>query len=535
MERIGPYEILEELGQGGMGVVYRARQASLNRMIALKVLPSHLESDDNAVRRFRQEGETAARLKHDNIVSVYDAHVDEAPYYIAMEFLEGRPLDNIIAERGHLEAEKAVAIVAQVCAGLDHAHERGIVHRDIKPANIMIAESGKATVTDFGIARATDQTRLTATGAVFGSPDYMSPEQAKGLPVDSRTDLYSVGALLYEMLTGRTPFGGGSPLTVMNRITTEPPPSPRGFYPSISPALDAVALKALDKDPRARFQSGAEMVRALQAALREPETATYPHAPAAVPPQSETSDLGHAPGAPDRGVGRRRPIPLLAGGLALVLVLIGAVLWAMRAGSTRPAVAGAAAVQPLAADAEGGDARQGLSGGGAIPAIAVPASAQPPPIPQEAEPAPPTRPPIRSQPGNQPPAPPQPQPPAREKVRIPRVAELSKTSAGAKLEAAGLYWRVSPTRDWHDQIPADRVTRTVPSDGFVDRGATVELVLSDGPRPRCRYAGCDATFDSVAARDQHEASVHAPKQDDSDLGDALKKKAAEELLKRVFK
>ena len=317
MERIGPYEILEELGQGGMGVVYRARQASLNRMIALKVLPSELESDETAVRRFRQEGETAARLKHDNIVSVYDAHVDEPPYYIAMEFLEGRSLESILAERGRLEPEEAVQIIAQVCAGLDHAHERGIVHRDIKPANIMVDESGKATITDFGIARATDQTRLTATGAVFGSPDYMSPEQAKGLPIDHRTDLYSVGAVLYEMLTGRSPFAGGSALTVMNRITTEPPPSASGFYPSISLALDAVVLKALDKDPRGRFQTGAEMVRALQGALQEPERVGAP------PPESEQS-----PKPPV--VSARRPVPLLAGGLMAVLVLIGAVLWAMR-------------------------------------------------------------------------------------------------------------------------------------------------------------------------------------------------------------
>ncbi len=265
--QLGPYELIERLGHGGMGVVYRAWQASLERMIALKVLPRELESDEHAVRRFRQEGTLAARLKHNNIVAVYDAHVKFPPYYIAMEFLEGQSLSQILLDRGRLEPQAATMIMMQVLAALEYAHSHNIIHRDIKPANIMIDAFGKATVTDFGLARVADQTHLTAAGAVFGSPDYMSPEQAKGLRVDHRTDIYSAGIVLYKMLTGREPFINPDPLVVMYQVINDPPCPPRSLRQSIPLALEVTVLKALEKDPRKRFQSAREMMQALQVAM----------------------------------------------------------------------------------------------------------------------------------------------------------------------------------------------------------------------------------------------------------------------------
>jgi eukaryotic-like serine/threonine-protein kinase len=267
---IGPYEIICELGQGGMGVVYRALQPSLNRVIALKVLPVQLESDPTSVARFRQEAETAARLRHPNIVTVHEAAVDSPPYYIAMEFLEGRTLADLITSRGRLELSEAIALFKQICSALDHAHNKGIVHRDIKPSNIIVSDQGHAVLTDFGIARASDQTRLTRTGAVFGSPAYMSPEQVKGLRIDKRTDIYSAGALLFEMLTGRTPYDGDDSLAVMYRIVNEEPPSARTICPDIPPAVEAVIDHAMQKDPSSRFASCGEIALALENALRQP-------------------------------------------------------------------------------------------------------------------------------------------------------------------------------------------------------------------------------------------------------------------------
>jgi len=261
MQDIPGYEIIEKLGEGGMGVVYKARQLSLNRLVALKVLREGLDMDADAVARFLREGEAAARLEHDNIVHIFDAHLQEPPYYIAMQLLKGH------SARGRLQPEKAVAIVKQVCLALDAVHREGIIHRDIKPANIMVDSTGKATLTDFGIARLVDQAGLTGTGAFIGSPPYMSPEQVSGAPVDYRTDLYSAGCVLYELLTGRPPFVGSN-VTIISQILNQPPTPPQDLIPDLSSALQRVVLHAMEKDSRNRYQSGAEMAAAMEAALR---------------------------------------------------------------------------------------------------------------------------------------------------------------------------------------------------------------------------------------------------------------------------
>jgi len=281
------YQLLEKLAPRGMGaVVYRARDARLNRIVALKVLLPECESDKEKVRRFRQEGETAARLNHDNIIHIYDAHLSEPPYYIAMEWLEGQPLGDFLRAQpqGRLTPEAAEAILRQVCAALDYAHDRHVIHRDIKPDNIIRDANGKVTLIDFGIARATDQTSATIDGSVIGTLYYMSPEQAQGhtKPPEMgwRTDLYSLGAVLYEMLTGQPSFAdrGGSAPTVLHAIVYEMPAQLRAFDRSIPPAVQAVVMKALQKDREKRFQSGAEMLKAYREAIGE-EPPPFPPPP----------------------------------------------------------------------------------------------------------------------------------------------------------------------------------------------------------------------------------------------------------------
>ena len=266
--QIGPYRISEEIGRGGMGVVYRAVQPSLNRVIALKVLPSHKESDARAVQRFRREAETAASLTHHNIVKVWEASVTHPPYYIAMEFLPGGMLSSRLTGVP-LPAATALAIIIPLCDALDHAHQRGVNHRDIKPENIMFNGADEAVLMDFGIAKAVDVTQCTEDGTRIGTANYMSPEQAKGLPLDSRSDLYSLAVVLYEMLAGRVPFRNTDPLVTMRQIIEAPVPDPCAFNPALSRNLGNVLLHALAKKPNARYQNGAAFAQALQDALKK--------------------------------------------------------------------------------------------------------------------------------------------------------------------------------------------------------------------------------------------------------------------------
>jgi formylglycine-generating enzyme required for sulfatase activity len=254
--RLGKYEILEEIGRGGFAVVYKARDTTLNRVVALKVLHPQLVADPKFVQRFLQEAQIAAQLDHPHIVTIHEIGEEAGQHYLAMAFLPGRTLDKRIAE-GPPSVEQAISIVEQVADALGIIHKRGLVHRDIKPANIMVDDEGHATLLDFGIVRAAEGTRLTTSMAILGTPEYMAPEQADPAEVeeiDWRADIYALGVVAYEMLVGRPPFTGKSPTKVLYQHVHEPPPQPTTLNPNLPAGLGPVLLKALAKQRENRFQ-----------------------------------------------------------------------------------------------------------------------------------------------------------------------------------------------------------------------------------------------------------------------------------------
>ena len=264
----GRYAVLEPVGSGGMAEVYRARDELLGRDVAVKVLNDRLSRDKSFVERFKREAQSAANLNHPNVVSLYDYGADDGAYYIVMEYIEGKSLGDMVAESGALLPERAAEIAADVAAALERAHSSGLVHRDIKPTNIMVTRTGQTKVTDFGIARAlgqsSEQTQMTQTGMVIGTAAYLSPEQAQGNPVDARSDVYSLGCVLYEMLTGRPPFAGETPLAIAYKHVREDPGAPSAVNADVPRELDAVTLKALSKNPDNRYSSAHEMREDLQ-------------------------------------------------------------------------------------------------------------------------------------------------------------------------------------------------------------------------------------------------------------------------------
>ena len=265
------YRVLRRIGGGGMADVWLAEDTHLQRQVALKVLHRRFIQDREFVSRFQREAEHAAGLQHPNIVGVYDRGSDGDVNYIAMRYVEGPTLKELI-DRG-LTPDQAVALVRQVLEGARFAHRNGIVHRDLKPQNVIVDGEGKAVVTDFGIARA-GVSEITQTGSVMGTPHYLSPEQAQGEDVTAVSDLYSIGVILYEALTRRVPFEGESAVAVAMKQVSQPPQRPSSIAPEVSPALDAVVMRALEKDPGQRFQSADAFIAALDAALADPSSAS---------------------------------------------------------------------------------------------------------------------------------------------------------------------------------------------------------------------------------------------------------------------
>ena len=267
------YEILEEVGLGGMATVYKAKDHVLNRLVAVKVLKDEFTTDTEFIKRFNTEAQAAASLSHPNIVSIYDVgHEDENNlYYIVMELVQGKTLKEIINNEGVLSWKWAVNIAMQIASALELAHKNGIVHRDIKPHNIIITEDGIAKVTDFGIAKAVSNSTITAFGTTIGSVHYFSPEQAKGGFTDAKSDLYSLGVVMYEMLTGKVPFDADTPVSVALKHMQEEPKEPIELNPEIPTAVNQIVIKAMQKEPSARYQNATEMLHDLSKALKDPD------------------------------------------------------------------------------------------------------------------------------------------------------------------------------------------------------------------------------------------------------------------------
>jgi predicted Ser/Thr protein kinase len=313
-EKLGKYKISEEVGRGGFAAVYKAVDTTLDRTVALKVLAPHLLWDPTFVQRFQREAKVAANLDHSNIVTIYEVGQIEGVYFIAMQFLEGRTLGQILKAVGPLPVSGVQAVIEQIASALDYAHARGLVHRDIKPSNIIVARDGKVTLTDFGLVKAGEGTQLTASGVVFGTPEYMSPEQAEGKALDARSDIYSLGVVLYEMLAGRAPFVADSTPAVMYKHVHEPPPLDE--LPSDLPeGVVAVVEKALAKKREERYQRAGEMAQALQEATEArvkvapiPPEPEIPVAPPVVKKEPEVEKVAPPPVEP-AAVAKEEPKP----------------------------------------------------------------------------------------------------------------------------------------------------------------------------------------------------------------------------------
>jgi len=268
VDRIGHYRIVAELGRGGMGVVYKAHEESLNRFVALKVLGEHLTEDPAHVERFLREAQSAARLNHPNIVQIYAISQDAGRHYFAMEYVTGQSLQQILRSKGTLDSIQAARIVLQAASGLGAAHEQGIIHRDIKPANLMIDDRGLVKIADFGLALMTAAvSRLTATGMFMGTPGYLSPEQCLDQDIDYRTDIYSLGVTLFEALSGKAPFTGDSPLALLRQIIDVEPPDLADLKPDVDPELRDLVQRMMAKDREQRVSSCAELIDSLEAFL----------------------------------------------------------------------------------------------------------------------------------------------------------------------------------------------------------------------------------------------------------------------------
>jgi serine/threonine protein kinase len=262
------YRILDTVASGGTAVLYRAMQISLDRVVAVKRLHQHLTQDENFTRRFVLEAKAAASLDHQNIVRVIDFGIEEGSYQMVMEFVEGESLKEVLDRWRPLPPDLALAIVHQICRGLEHAHAKGIVHRDVKPGNIMMTKSGTAKITDFGLAKLTQSNTVqTAADSILGTPLYMSPEQAFGESVDQRSDLFSLGTVLYEVLTARQPFAGENYMGVIQNIIHREIPAVRTLNPDVTVEVEAIVMRALAKDRESRFASAREFREAIEAAL----------------------------------------------------------------------------------------------------------------------------------------------------------------------------------------------------------------------------------------------------------------------------
>jgi beta-lactam-binding protein with PASTA domain len=461
----GRYRVIDRLGSGGMADVFVAEDQQLGRRVALKLLYRRFAEDPAFVERFRREASAAAGLQHPNVVGVYDRGEWDGTYYIAMEYLEGRSLKKVIVDDGPLDPVWAIDVTVQILRAARFAHRRGIIHRDIKPHNVIVDDEGRAKVTDFGIARA-GASDMTETGLIMGTAQYLSPEQAQGHAVSARSDLYSIGIVLYEMLTGRVPFDGETAVTIaLKQVSAAPvPPSERADVP---PDLEAVVLRALAKDPAERFADADEFAQELEQ-VRERIVSGAPAGDSTVgfaalagPADGQPPALG-----PEDEEGERRAWPWVLAVALIVLVAGGALVYALtRPGSTTevPNVTGidlAAATATL------------QNRGFDVGVVRVVSDVRKDRVTRQS---------------------PQPGVKAKEgskvtltvsggpgRATVPDVA--GKTKADAKAQVKGAGFAVAFDQETSDQVPAGRATRTVPGEGNeADKGSKVTIFISTGP------------------------------------------------------
>ena len=457
------YRVLNRIGSGGMADVYCAEDLQLGRRVALKLLYRRFADDDEFVERFRREASSAAGLQHPNVVSVFDRGEFDGTYYIAMEFLDGRSLKQIVRQEGALDPDRAIDLVIQILKAARFAHRRGIVHRDIKPHNVIVDDEGRAKVTDFGIARA-GASDMTETGSIMGTAQYLSPEQAQGHPVDARADLYSIGVVLYELLTGRVPFDAESAVTIALKQVSEEPVRPSELNPAVSDQLEDIVMRALQKDPAYRFADAEEFITALEHARGvppgtgeytrlAPHTGTYPGLPAAAA-ELERADRRNL-----------RWLWWLLALLAVAGIAVGAYLLLVPEKIAVPDVVGrraATAAQILQNRGFEVNVENVLSE--SVPADRV-ATQRPQPGQEEDEGTTVTII-VSSGPGE---------------ATIPFVRGSPRATAERRLKAAG--FKVDVRREFNDEVPANRVIETSPSErSRLERGSTVTLVVSRGPR-----------------------------------------------------
>lgn len=263
----GRYQVLAELGRGGMGIVYQAYDKQLKEQVAIKLLSPLLSTDHEALERLTREVSLARRVTHPNVIRIHDIAAVNGLHYISMEYFGGTNLKEHLKRTGPLSLLNAYQVFSQMCNGLEAAHSQGVVHRDLKSQNVMVGPTGQIKIIDFGLARSVHLEGMTATGLIMGTPEYMAPEQVSGKPVDERADIYALGVILFEMLTGRVPFTGDSPIAVGFQQLKDPPPSPRSLNPQIPEEVERIILKALEKEPIRRYRTVDELRKDVESAL----------------------------------------------------------------------------------------------------------------------------------------------------------------------------------------------------------------------------------------------------------------------------
>ncbi|HEX6391206.1 MAG TPA: Stk1 family PASTA domain-containing Ser/Thr kinase [Solirubrobacteraceae bacterium] len=478
----GRYRIVHRLGSGGMADVYCAEDLQLGRRIALKVLYRRFAEDAEFVERFRREASSAAGLQHPNVVSIYDRGEWDGTSYIAMEYIEGRTLKQLINQEAPLDPRLAGELTMQVLRAARFAHKRGVIHRDLKPHNVMVDAEGRAKVTDFGIAKA-GASEMTQTGSIMGTAQYLSPEQAQGLPVSAASDLYSVGIILYELLTGRVPFEGESAVTIALKQVNEQPVPPSQLNPAVGQALDNVVLRALEKEPPRRFADADEFIDALEAAERaQPLSAVAtgatavamaPVGPPPAPPATDepTGTYVAAPYAypatplppePERENGGRWWVALIVGLLVAAAIVGGLLLFG-----------GEKVTVPSVLNAQTADARIALSRLGLKVDVVDKISdaqkdtviGQDPEAGSKVDKGDTVTITVSAGPGT---------------AQVPDVVGDGRNAARKKLQAAG--FEVDETMEASTSVRKNRVIRTSPeANQTLEKGQTVRLFVSSGP------------------------------------------------------